>query len=204
MARIQHVDYLAIPGQANEMESCGTQLNKELTTAYESVNAMHAEWFGIRYNSLVEVFNKMIPSLNEMLTLVITNIPETLRTVANNYSRVDRGSNATSEGAKNPNLIVNIPVSNDVGMKFITSSVQARQEAISTNFRNAVAQMNQIEAIYQKIDWESEAAEAFRKKFTTLKTQIVENFEETNTQFKTLMEQTIQDNQKAENANTVN
>ena len=64
--------------------------------------------------------------------------------------------------------------------------------------------MSKIESIYAKITWESEAAEAFRAKFTALKNEIITSFENINTQFKKLMEQAEQDIENAEKANTVN
>lgn len=204
MARIQTVDYLAMPKKAEEMENCGLQLNKELSTAYASVADMHKDWYGIRYNELVKIFNGMIVNLNDMLKLVITDIPSTLKTVANNYSRVDRGQNATDADTKKPNLITALAMSNDVGMRFMTSNVISKQQQISRNFNNAVEQMNAIEAVYRTVVWESEAADAFKKKFTTLKSAIVSAFDKTNTEFKSLMEQTQQDIDRTEKSNTVN
>lgn len=203
MAKIQVVDYLAMPKKAEEMENCGVQLNNELKEAYESVKNMHKDWYGVRYNHLLKIFNLMIPDLNEMLKLVVSDIPETLKTVANNYSRVDRGENATDASTQKPRLLVDLAINVDVGMKFMAAEVQATQENVSKNFQNAVTQMNQIESIYKTVTWESEASEAFKSKFTTLKTAIVEAFEQTNTQFKTLMAQAQQDIDSAENANTV-
>lgn len=204
MARIQTVDYLAMPKRAEEIESCGMQLNRELSAAYASVSEMHEDWYGIRYNELVKEFNGMIVNLNEMLKLVITDIPRTLKEVANNYSRVDRGQNATDADVRNPNLITAIAISNDVGMRFMTANVISKQQQISRNFNSSVEHMNQIETIYRAVVWDSEASEAFRRKFETLKASIVSAFERTNTEFKTLMEQAQQDIERAEKANTVN
>lgn len=204
MARIQTVDYLAMPKRAEEMESFGMQLNRELSAAYASVREMHEDWYGIRYNELVKEFNGMIVNLNEMLKLVITDIPRTLKEVANNYSRVDRGQNATDSDVKKPNLITAIATSNDVGMRFMTTNVVSKQQQISRNFNSSVEQMNQIETTYRSVVWDSEAADAFKRKFETLKASIVSAFEKTNTEFKTLMEQAQQDIERAEKANTVN
>ena len=64
--------------------------------------------------------------------------------------------------------------------------------------------MDSIENIYSKVVWESEASESFKATFTSLKNEIVTSFENTNAQFKKLMEQAEQDIAKAEKANTVN
>ena len=85
MAKIQTVDYEAIPQKASNMRDLGMQLNNELKTAYQSIADMHNSWYGKRYCSLALDFNAMTPSLNEMLNLVVGEIPYALETVANNY-----------------------------------------------------------------------------------------------------------------------
>lgn len=203
MAKIMTVDYEAIPGQARQMRQNGMELNNELTTAYESITEMHNNWYGKRYNALVTEFNKIIPQLNELLVLVVGQIPFTLETVANNYSQADRGQNATSAVNEAPKKVAEINLSTDVGMKFLTSEVTATQESVSSNFSKAVELMNTIESIYNSITWQSEAADAFKAQFTKLKNQIVQAFEDLKSQFTTLMNQTKDDIQATETANTV-
>lgn len=204
MARISSVDYEAIPGQAKQMRSTAQQLNSEMTRAYQSITNMHSSWYGKRYNELVKSFNNLIPQINEMLQLVVTEIPQALETIANNYSQADRGTPATSVSGEQPNKIANIAITNDVGMKFITSAVQATQTSVVSNFKNATNQMNSIQSTYQSINWQSEAAEAFKAKFLQLKSSIVSSFESIQTQFSQLMTQTQQDIESTERANTVN
>ena len=204
MAKIMNVDYEAMPNQAKQMRSEGKQLNSEMTKAYKSVGEMHNSWYGKRYNELVKSFNEMIPQINDMLTLVVQEIPYALETIANNYSQADKGANATSASNEAPNKITNLSISNDVGMKFLTSNVSSVQKQISSNFKNAKEQMNKIESAYGKIKWSSEAADAFKAKFTKLKASIVSSFENIETQFTKLITQTQQDIENAEKANTVN
>lgn len=203
MARIMNVDYEAIPGQAQQMRAYGNELNSELTTAYQSIADMHNAWYGKRYNELVKSFNNIIPQINELLQLVVGDIPFALETIANNYSQADTGSNVTGANNTAPNKINELAMSNDVGMKFLTSEVSATQSKISTNFKNAKEKMNTIESAYSQIQWESEAAEAFEAKFKKLKSEIVAAFEDIESQFTKLMNQTQEDIQSAENANTV-
>ena len=204
MARIQSVDYEAMPVQANEMRGYGKQLNGEMTKVYSSVAEMHNSWYGKRYNELVKAFNNMIPQINDMLTLVVTDVPFALETIANNYAQADRGSNVTVANNEPHNKITNISISHDVGMKFITGNVLDARKNISTNFSNARDLMNKIESVYMKINWQSEAAEAFKAKFTKLKNNMVAQFENINTEFTKLMQQTEQDIANTEKANNVN
>ena len=203
MAKIQNVDYEAIPAQAKQMRTEGQSLNSELTKAYKSIGEMHSNWYGKRYNELVKAFNNIIPQLNEMLDLVVGDFPYALETVANNYAQADKGSKVTSANKTAPNKITNVSISNDVGMKFITTSVEATQKSVSTNFQNAVTKMNSIESAYNRINWSSEAADAFKTKFKKLKGDIIKAFEDINTQFKKLMSEALSDVQSAEQSNTV-
>ena len=202
MAKIMNVDYEAMPGQAKQIRGAAKQLNSEMTKAYNSVQKMHGSWYGQRYNELVNGFNEMIPQLNELLTLVVTEIPFALETIANNYAQADKGSNVTSASNEAPAKITNIAVSNDVGMRFITSEVASIQEQVSSNFKNAKDQMDKIESTYGTIRWSSEAADAFKARFTKLKASISSSFENIEKQFRKLMLQAQQDVENAETSNT--
>ena len=57
MASISEVNYEEIPGKANEIQQQGTQLNAELSSAWNSVNELRSTWHGLRYNTLISYFN---------------------------------------------------------------------------------------------------------------------------------------------------
>lgn len=203
MAKIMNVDYEAIPGQAGQMRSHGQELNVEMTTAYRSIGDMHNAWYGQRYNALVKEFNELAPKINELLDLVVGEIPFALETIANNYSQADQGMNVVSANKTAPNKIAELANSTEVGMKFLTSEVTTTKSNVSSNFKKSVEKMNQIESVYNQVQWDSEAADAFRSKFTKLKNDIISAFENIDSQFTTLMEQTLSDIQATESANTV-
>lgn len=203
MANIIKVDYEAIPRQTMSMRTHGKELNAELTNAYKSIEEMHKSWFGQRYIALVSEFNKIVPSINELLTLVVDEIPFTLETVANNYALADRGSGVTKAAKETPQKIATLATPADVGMGFVTAEVEAVQQVVSRNFQNAREKMNVIESEYGKITWQSEAADAFKSRFKKLKTEIMNSFDNLNTQFTNLMNQTKEDMQRTENANTL-
>lgn len=203
MAKIQTVDYEAIPAQAKQIREYGQQLNTQVTTAYKNIDNMHSSWYGKRYNELVKQFNNLTSEINEMLTLVVTDIPYSLEIVANNYSQADRGVNATSAQKTAPKKLNNITIHDDTGMKFITSNVASVQNQVSSNFKNAKDQMNKIDQVYSKVTWKSEAADAYKAKFDKQKKKVISAFENIESQFSKLMNQTQDDIQRAETANTV-
>lgn len=204
MAEIKNVNYEELPGKAGQMRSHGQELNTELTTAYQRITDMHNVWYGVRYNSLVMEFNNIIPQLNELLDLVVGDIPYTLETIANNYSKSDKGANVTSAQKTAPNKITEIPVHDDTGkLRFIAADVETVKSEVTTKLDNAKSKMDTIETTYNQIQWESEAADAFRNTFTRLKTQIVSSFDNIKTQFANLMTQAQQDANAAETGNTV-
>ena len=84
MARIDRVDYVAMPGQAKKMREYALELNSELKAAYSNVAEMHNAWYGIRYNELVKDFNGLVEQINELLDLVVTKVPFTIETIAKN------------------------------------------------------------------------------------------------------------------------
>lgn len=203
MAKIQEVDYEAIPNQAKQMRDKGKELNKEMKTCYQSVRDMHNSWYGKRYNDLAKKFNEMIPGINEILDVVIRQFPSALEQTANNYSQADRGQNVVSVSGDKASNIENLTISNDVGLKFLSKEVSDIQGNVKKNFDNAKDLMNQIESVYSRIKWQSEAADAFKNKFTKLKNQIISQFGEVQEQFISSMQATQNDIDQAEKANTV-
>lgn len=203
MANITQVDYEAIPSIARQMRTLGQELNSELTASYASITNLHNYWYGKRYNELVKGFNSMVVGLNELLNLVVGDIPYALETVANNYGQADKGMNITSAVKTEPRRVTELAIPNDVGMKFLTNEVTNVRNSVSTNFSKAKDKMSSIELTFNKITWQSEAATAFRSKFKTLRDQILKSLDDIEVSFKNLMTQALNDMQSTENANTV-
>lgn len=203
MAKIDHVDYEAMPRQAKAMREYALELNNELRTAYSNVGEMHNSWYGVRYNELVKDFNELIPQVNDLLKLVVTEIPFAVQTIANNYAQADKGQNVTSAEETSANNIENLPITNDVGMRFMTAEVANTQRSVSEKFDASKELMNKIEAEYNRVEWQSEASESFKARFNKLKNDILMAFDNINNEFSKLMTQTQQDIETTEKANTV-
>ena len=203
MAKIDHVDYEAMPRQEKAMREYALELNNELRTAYSNVGEMHNSWYGVRYNELVKDFNELIPQVNDLLKLVVTEIPFAVETIANNYAQADKGQNVTSAEETSANNIENLPITNDVGMRFMTAEVANTQRSVSEKFDASKELMNKIEAEYNRVEWQSEASESFKARFNKLKNDILMAFDNINNEFSKLMTQTQQDIETTEKANTV-
>ncbi len=205
MSKIEIVDYGEMPRQASQMRSLGQELNGKLVQVYEAINNMRdGVWYGERYDSLVGEFNKIIPEINQLLTLVVGEIPFALETIANNYAQADRGTNVTSAQNTAPKKIQEMTLTKTGSkFKFISASVESVQNQVESDLAEASEKMNEIEGVYGQIQWQSEASEAFKTTFTRLKGEIITSFENIKSQFTKLMTQTQEDVQAAESSNTV-
>ncbi len=200
---IEEVDYNGFPRIAKAMRGDAINLNKEVTMAYATVGVMQKNWYGPRYDDLVKIFNKMIPNFENILKLTVTDFPYTLELVANNYSTVDTGKKVTSAEKTAIQKIQNISLSGKTTFRFMEENVKANQNDINKNFERILGFMDSIEANYKKLNWISASAKEFEMKFTRLKNDITKNVEDTQKQFKILMDQTIADVAKSEKANNV-
>lgn len=203
MANIETVDYEKIPSKAKEMRELGQQLNNEFTVAYQSVDEMRNDWYGKRYNALLLEFNKLISTLNDMFKLIVTDVPFSLETAANNYSNADQGKN-TCQAQETAHVKINeLAASSAVGLRFLTESVSTTQNKVSSNFDKANEYMSNIEQVLNGINWESDAATAFKNQFRTMKNNIINAIGEIKAAFVSNMNSTKEEIQAAETANTI-
>ena len=202
---IESVDYKKLPSYANEMRTTGKALNNSMTKAYTEIGNLSNNWYGVRYDALVTECNKIVPNINEMLDFVVATIPYTLQTIASNYAKVDGGSTAAPTNQK-ATKITNVKKSGKDTMKFVESSVNSSKSTIFNSFKDAISKMDSIESTFNskiKGAWKSDAANAYAKKFSQLKSEITTSIGNIQKSFDKLVEQTIQDMSKTENANTV-
>lgn len=203
MANITQVNYNEIPGIANNMVTLGQDLNAEIKNAYDKVGNMKTHWHGVRYNELIKEFNEIVAPINLLLNLVVTEIPNALITIANNYAQADTGAKIGAVSSVAPTTIVALELSGTETMGYVSSEVSTVKAEISTHFKNAIEKMNAIETEYGKIVWESEAATSFMTKFNKIKGDVVQSFTNVESSFASLMQLTEEDIHGAETANTV-
>ena len=192
------VNYLEMPGKAVQMQGLGKQLNSEMSKAWSSVNELRSTWHGVRYNSLIALFNNVTDSVNKILKLVVSTIPDQLGTIAKNYSIVD-GSSCPNVEPASVTAIEKIENSDTKTM----SAAASVKESVTSNLNNAKGFMENIVSVFNTVDWVSEARDSYQSQLDSLKGEIVNAINTINTQFSTLMSEAENDMKAVENANNV-
>ncbi len=196
------VNYLEMPGKAVQMQGLGKQLNSEMSKAWSSVNELRSTWHGVRYNSLIALFNNVTDSVNKILKLVVSTIPDQLGTIAKNYSIVD-GSSCPNVEPASVTAIEKIENSDTKTMSFEQSAAASVKESVTSNLNNAKGFMENIVSVFNTVDWVSEARDSYQSQLDSLKGEIVNAINTINTQFSTLMSEAENDMKAVENANNV-
>lgn len=202
MANITEVDYLALPGKASAIRSYGNSLKENLNQLFQESRSMHDNWYGIRYNSYITELNSMIPAINDVLRLVIDDIPVALETVARNYALAD-GEAPNTVNSKEMPVIESIESVTDTGLRFISEAVAGHKATIEGKIASALENLASIQTEYDSVVWSSEAATEFSTKFNSLKTSIESALNSVKTNLSKLMAAAEEDISNAEVHNTV-
>ena len=168
------VDYQGMSSAAQTMLTQAEDLNAQFVTAYQTVQSMNpSDWYGKRYDELVTYFNSQISIIkNQILIPVVTNIPTTAGTIANNYAAFNDTSVQVPKGA--PKDIPEIALSNNQNSHFVDDAVGTKQTTISNSLDNAVTSLGNMIKTFNSVEWSSAAADATRSTLNTVQTQIGE------------------------------
>lgn len=205
MAEID-VNYQILATNAKTIRTHAQDLNRYITSVYSKLADMHSVWYGKRYESLVKEFNNIIPQINDLLDLVVKDIPFSLESIANNYSQTEDGYNITSAQQTAPSKVSDLGPYNEGAenkMRFYSADVETVKNQIVSDLDNAKSKMDTIKSVYDQTPWKGEAAQAYTGTLTRLKEEIITSFENITTQFTKLMSQAQEDVNAAETGNTV-
>lgn len=195
-------NYTEIPGIASQMASEGADISRLISDAYRQVDELKSTWKGLRYNSVIAEFNNIIPNINELEDLIITEIPTELGIVAKNYAAVDGGSApAVSEGSKTATQ--EISNAETEVLTFDVGVAQSVLEVVKSNFQTVQDKLDTYKTQFDSLDWDSPAAENFASRFTSLTNSIRESMSNVCSSFEKSMTQAAEDMQKADSANNV-
>lgn len=204
MANIGNVDYMSIPAKTDEMRGVGRELNEKMQSMYDKIRNLHDFWYGERYNRLVEGFNKIRPSINNIVELIYTELPSSLDIIANNYSKLDRSVGIRTLSEEKPKVIEELAIIDDAGkFRFVSSSVAEVKAEVEGDITKSVTLIDEFENVYKTIDWESDAATAYKTVFAKLKEEVVSSLNNLKKEFTELMAQAEQDTKLTEDTNTV-
>lgn len=205
MANIGNVDYMSIPAKTDRMRGVGRELNEKMQSMYDKIRNLHDFWYGERYNRLVEGFNKIRPSINNIVTLIYTELPASLDTIANNYSKLDRNVGIRTLSEEKAKEIAVLQIIDDAGkFRYLSDKVADVKQEVEANINKSIDLIDEFDNVYRTIDWESDAATVYNSVFTNLKEEVVTSLNNLKKDFTELMTQAEQDAKLIENTNTVN
>ena len=200
---ISEARYEEMPAQASNLRERAQGVNSQLTAVYNSLVELHNSWYGTRYNELLKEFNRIRPVLNDNLKILVGDMPYTLELEANNLSTVDRVGNVVAAQYTAPVEIAELSIPSDAGIRFLQADVESVQSDITGNFDTVLSLMGEIETICGGIVYVSAAGETMLDRFISIKNNIVTSIDEVKGAFTTLMNQTIEDVNATETANTI-
>lgn len=196
------VDYENMPSQSDKIRNTALELNGRLTAVYQKVTEMHAHWYGKRYNELVTKFNELAPQLNQFLEVIVAEVPYMFEGIANNFSEVDIQQNIATARKESYKKIEEIPVIDDVGMRYIQEEVANVQTEILSDFTSAKELMDSMQKTVQQIVLECDGADEFRRQFRTLTNAFKQVLDNVEAQFTELMNKDREAIETAEKSNT--
>ena len=204
MGKVIRVDYESIPSQAKSIRESGEQINALLINVYNQIGNMNNCWYGKRYNTLVKEFNEITETINQLLNLVVGEIPYALECVANNYSQAVEDINVVSANNKAPKTINKISITNkNNGVRFMSKQVNTIKETILSDLQKVCDYMNSINSKYGNLRWNSEVSDSFKNKLQKISTDVVSAIDSIKSEFSNLVIQAQNDMQSAENNSMV-
>ncbi len=204
MNKIIKVDYEGIPKQANQIRENGEEINNLFINIYNQISEMNNYWYGKRYNTLAKEFNDIINTVNELLKLIVGEIPYALECVANNYSQADQDINVVNAKNKVPKTIETINIINKGDeLRFMSDQVNTIKEKILSNLQKIGDKMNSINSQYANLRWNSEIADAFKNKLQKISSDVNSAISTMKSEFNSLVTQAQTNMQSAENNNMV-
>lgn len=193
MANVKKVVYEDLPNQAQEVRKTAQEMNNEFQSIYKSVDNLRENWYGQRYNDLLTSLNNASADFNSIIDLMQRELPYTLETIANNYSRVDRGQNIVRPDNTKPQKIASIPYSDEFGIKFQTTEIEQTKSKCISSFAFIEGALNNMQGMIDNMSWESSSSDKFKSEYQELKTKITDTINGIKSQFDKSVVQTIAD-----------
>ena len=185
---------------ANQISSCGENINTSISDMCEKINNLHNYWQGERYNSFVQDFNSVVIGLNNILEMYVQKLPNILKRVAYNYKQADKQNGMAPSRDSNIKIVAQITVNKDEKMKFITSKVSIIQSEISKSLSKVKDKINSISRLCKSVSWESDTSKTFKNQIKKVNNQAIFTIEMVQNKLDNAINQAKADVESAENA----
>lgn len=197
------VDYENIPSKAKKIREDARQINSKLLDVYSQLENMQNSWRGTKYEELIKKYTTLIPTFNESLEVIVTEIPYMFETIANEFSNIDIQKNITTAQRDVPNKISEIKIAEQKDLKYIMADVEKAQNAIIADFNEINNLLENIGTTIGQIQIDITAMTEFSsymKKFIIKYKELInDNFK----QFSSYMEEVKNTMQLVEKNNTI-
>ena len=148
----------------------------------------------------------MIPEFNNIISDVSTDIPNVLRTIAQNYGNFDT-DNFSGGSAETSSALTALTVPTETAIYFDDAAVEAAKKTILGKFADAKGYITSAKGVVDSMlssnEWAGTAADTCQGKLTNYQDTVNRSLEQLSTDFETAINNTIADLKAAEDANTL-
>ena len=187
---------------ASKIHGDGISIRTSVGDVYSTLQVLGTSWVGTSYNKLVQSFDAMLPTLNDVCSFIQYSIPETLIMAMNNYLSADGGTKLNTSFNR-PLPVGEISQGPTETVKFDEAVVEDGKSHIKNQFDSILSELDSVIETVNSLRWSGEAADTVREALQRYKQQLSENFTQVSTQFQTSIEETRAAFSSAEGANTV-
>ncbi len=201
MASIK-VDYESFPAAVSQIRAKASDLNTNIVKSFKAIDETHSVWQGTRYNELVTKFSNITEDVNEILQLVVGDIPYTLEQIANNYIAADTETDA-AQARKDEPTKVSITIPGKEILFIDSSAVDPYKSQVQKSLEGAKEDMNSISNTVNNLTWEGQAADSYKSRLSELKTSLTTSFDDISNSFTELSRSAQDEFEEAERKNDV-
>lgn len=192
------VPYDKIVSTATKISEKGKILSTHMKSAWTTVNSMHGQWDGDRWNSIATAFNDVEQSINKLLKYITESFSKELESIGTAYSTWDTGSSkdATISTAETVQQL-------DTGTKgegrltFDLETITSLRQQANTSFNACSDDCNDITSIFTGLSgWTGSTADEYKAKVNSMNAKVQADLDKLRDDFDKAMQQTISSYEK--------
>ena len=177
MSIIINIDYNQVVSQATQIRNAAKSINQQLKDMiYKRIEDLHTNkaWGGQKYNDLVKLYNSKIDELNNILPSLVYGFPNTLETIAREYSSADVGVDRATKkpGDDKATKIAKIPEDTNKQLIFNSDDVNREKNNIEAAFSKIYENLKYSNDTMSNLAWKCKKYDNIKSKFENLVTSI--------------------------------